>query len=145
MPDESQEVFSTNDVLIELRQARRTFQVFENAEKVVEYMIGLEQRQKDAEDVLAQVQVDIDDAKAKLDERIKTGETRAEDAERRAAEIDKQIEADRAKADQQIADAKAKLASDVEAVQQKIKDAKAELADLKKKIADAKKTLEGIK
>ncbi len=137
----AEEVFSTNDVLLELRQARRTFQVFEHAEKVVTYLQSLEQRQKDAEDFLAQVQANIDEAKAKLDERIKIGETRAEAAERRAADIEKSIASAQAASDKAIADAKAKLVMDVEGVQVALRTAKADLSDVRKKVSVARETL----
>lgn len=153
------EELSTNDAILELTQARRSFQIFENAEQVCRYLLTVEQKQKDAEAVLAKVQADADALTASLAERIRTGELRAEDAERRAAEIEKQIAEKVAKADQLIAEAKAQLTKEVEAAQQKVKAAKAELADLQKKItaakaeladllkkiADAKKTLEATK
>ena len=139
------EPISTSDALIELRQARRTFEVFANAEKVCEYLLTVEQRQRDAEQALADAQANLGKVSEELAERVKAGELRAEEAEQRAATIDKQIAEAQAKAEQSIADAKARLVKDVEAAQQKTKDAKAELADLKKKIADAKKTLETVK
>jgi chromosome segregation ATPase len=139
------EPISTSDALIELRQARRTFEVFANAEKVCEYLLSVEQRQRDAEQKLADLEASGLKVAEQIAERTRTAELRAEEIEQRAADTERQIADDQAKAEQSIADAKAKLAKDVEAAQQKIKDAKAELADLKKKIADAKKTLEGTK
>lgn len=138
------EEISTNDAILELTQARRTFQVFERAEQVCRYLLTVEQKQKMAEDALAKVQAQADDVKASLGERIRTAEIRAEDAERRAAETEKQIVDQQAKADQSILDAKAQLAKEVELAQQKLKDAKSELADLTKKIAVAKKTLAAL-
>ena len=139
------EPISTSDALIELRQARRTFEVFANAERVCEYLLSVEQRQRDAEQKLADAEAEGVKAADRITERIRTGELRAEEAEQRAAMVDKQIADAQAKSEQSIADAKAKLGKDVEAAQQKIKDAKAELADLKKKITDAKATLADLK
>lgn len=139
------EPISTSDALIELRQARRTFEVFANAEKVCEYLLSVEQRQRDAEQKLADAEAEGVKAVDRIAERIRAGELRAEEAEQRATTVDRQIADAQAKSEQSIADAKAKLASDVEAAQQKIKDAKAELADVKQKVADAKAELADTK
>ena len=139
------EPISTSDALIELRQARRTFEVFANAEKVCEYLLSVEQRQRDAEQKLADLEADRVKIADQIAERIKVGELRAEAAEQRAADIEKSIASAQAASDKAIADAKAKLVMDVEAAQQKIKDAKAELADMRQEVADAKAELADLK
>ncbi len=139
------EPISTSDALIELRQARRTFEVFANAEKVCEYLLTVEQRQREAEQKLADLEAEGVKAVDRIAERIRAGELRAEEAEQRATTVDRQIADAQAKSEQSISDAKAKLASDVEAAQQKIKDAKAELADVKQKVTDAKTELADLK
>ena len=135
------EPISTSDALIELRQARRTFEVFANAEKVCEYLLTVEQRQRDAEQKLADLEADRVKIADQIAERIKVGELRAEAAEQRAADIEKSIASAQAASDKAIADAKAKLVMDVEAAQQKIKDAKADLSDVRKKVSVARETL----
>lgn len=139
------EPISTSDALIELRQARRTFEVFANAEKVCEYLLSVEQRQRDAEQKLADAEAEGVKAVDRIAERIRAGELRAEEAEQRATTVDRQIADAQAASDKAIADAKAQLVADVEAAQQRIKDAKADLADLKKKIAAAKADLAELK
>ena len=83
------EPISTSDALIELRQARRTFEVFANAERVCEYLLSVEQRQRDAEQKLADAEAEGVKAADRITERIRTGELRAEEAEQRAAMVDK--------------------------------------------------------
>jgi len=139
------EPISTSDALIELRQARRTFEVFANAENVCEYLLSVEQRQRDAEQKLADAEAEGVKAVDRIAERIRAGELRAEEAEQRATTVDRQIADAQAASDKAIADAKAQLVADVEAAQQRIKDAKADLADLKKKIAAAKADLAELK
>lgn len=139
------EPISTSDALIELRQARRTFEVFANAEKVCEYLLTVEQRQRDAEQKLADLEADRVKIADQIAERIKVGELRAEAAEQRAADIEKSIASAQAASDKAIADAKAKLAKDVENAQQALREAKAELARLKLQIAEAKKVADGIR
>ena len=139
------EPISTSDALIELRQARRTFEVFANAEKVCEYLLSVEQRQRDAEQKLADAEAEGVKIADQIAERIKVGELRAEAAEQRAAEIDRQIASAQAASDKAIADAKAHLAKEVENAQQALRDAKAELARLKLQIAEAKKSAEGTR
>lgn len=139
------EPISTSDALIELRQARRTFEVFANAEKVCEYLLTVEQRQRDAEQKLADLEADSVKIADQIAERIKVGELRAEAAEQRAADIEQSIASAQAASDKAIADAKAKLAKDVENAQQALREAKEELARLKLQIAEAKKVADGIR
>ena len=135
------EPISTSDALIELRQARRTFEVFANAEKVCEYLLTVEQRQRDAEQKLADLEADSVKIADQIAERIKVGELRAEAAEQRAADIEKSIASAQAASDKSIADAKAKLVMDVEAVQVALRTAKADLSDVRKKVSVARETL----
>lgn len=139
------EPISTSDALIELRQARRTFEVFANAEKVCEYLLTVEQRQREAEQKLADLEADRVKIADQIAERIKVGELRAEAAEQRAADIEKSIASAQAASDKAIADAKAKLAKDVENAQQALREEKAELARLKLQIVEAKKVADGIR
>lgn len=99
------EPISTSDALIELRQARRTFEVFANAEKVCEYLLSVEQRQRDAEQKLADLEAEGVKVAEQIAERTRTAELRAEDVEQRAADLEKQITDEKAKAEQSIADA----------------------------------------
>lgn len=138
------EPISTSDALIELRQARRTYEVFANAEKVCEYLLTVEQRQRDAEQKLADIQAESVKVSDQLADRIKVGELRAEAAEQRAAEIDRQIASAQVASEKAIADAKAQLAKDVEAAQATLRAAKAELADVRKKVTVARETLEDL-
>lgn len=135
------EPISTSDALIELRQARRTFEVFANAEKVCEYLLTVEQRQRDAEQKLADLEADSVKIADQIAERIKVGELRAEAAEQRAADIEKSIASAQAASDKAIADAKAKLVMDVEAAQVALRTAKADLSDVRKKVSVARETL----
>ena len=135
------EPISTSDALIELRQARRTFEVFANAEKVCEYLLSVEQRQRDAEQKLADLEADSVKIADQIAERIKVGELRAEAAEQRAADIEKSIASAQAASDKAIADAKAKLVMDVEGVQVALRTAKADLSDVRKKVSVARETL----
>lgn len=135
------EPISTSDALIELRQARRTFEVFANAEKVCEYLLTVEQRQRDAEQKLADLEADRVKIADQIAERIKVGELRAEAAEQRAADIEKSIASAQAASDKAIADAKAKLVMDVEGVQVALRTAKADLSDVRKKVSVARETL----
>lgn len=135
------EPISTSDALIELRQARRTFEVFANAEKVCEYLLTVEQRQRDAEQKLADLEADSVKIADQIAERIKAGELRAEAAEQRAADIEKSIASAQAASDKAIADAKAKLVMDVEGVQVALRTAKADLSDVRKKVSVARETL----
>ena len=135
------EPISTSDALIELRQARRTFEVFANAEKVCEYLLTVEQRQRDAEQKLADLEADRVKIADQIAERIKAGELRAEAAEQRAADIEKSIASAQAASDKAIADAKAKLVMDVEGVQVALRTAKADLSDVRKKVSVARETL----
>lgn len=135
------EPISTSDALIELRQARRTFEVFANAEKVCEYLLTVEQRQRDAEQKLADLEADGVKIADQIAERIKVGELRAEAAEQRAADIEKSIASAQAASDKAIADAKAKLVMDVEGVQVALRTAKADLSDVRKKVSVARETL----
>lgn len=135
------EPISTSDALIELRQARRTFEVFANAEKVCEYLLTVEQRQRDAEQKLADLEADSVKIADQIAERIKVGELRAEAAEQRAADIEKSIASAQAASDKAIADAKAKLVMDVEGVQVALRTAKADLSDVRKKVSVARETL----
>lgn len=135
------EPISTSDALIELRQARRTFEVFANAEKVCEYLLTVEQRQRDAEQKLADLEADRVKIADQIAERIKAGELRAEAAEQRAADIEKSIASAQAASDKAIADAKAKLVMDVEVVQVALRTAKADLSDVRKKVSVARETL----
>ena len=135
------EPISTSDALIELRQARRTFEVFANAEKVCEYLLTVEQRQRDAEQKLADLEADSVKIADQIAERIKVGELRAEAAEQRAADIEKSIASAQAASDKAIADAKAKLVMDVEGAQVALRTAKADLSDVRKKVSVARETL----
>ena len=135
------EPISTSDALIELRQARRTYEVFANAEKVCEYLLTVEQRQRDAEQKLADLEADSVKIADQIAERIKVGELRAEAAEQRAADIEKSIASAQAASDKAIADAKAKLVMDVEAAQVALRTAKADLSDVRKKVSVARETL----
>jgi seryl-tRNA synthetase len=135
------EPISTSDALIELRQARRTYEVFANAEKVCEYLLTVEQRQRDAEQKLADLEADSVKIADQIAERIKVGELRAEAAEQRAADIEKSIASAQAASDKAIADAKAKLVMDVEGVQVALRTAKADLSDVRKKVSVARETL----
>lgn len=135
------EPISTSDALIELRQARRTFEVFANAEKVCEYLLTVEQRQRDAEQKLADLEADRVKIADQIAERIKAGELMAEAAEQRAADIEKSIASAQAASDKAIADAKAKLVMDVEGVQVALRTAKADLSDVRKKVSVARETL----
>lgn len=135
------EPISTSDALIELRQARRTFEVFANAEKVCEYLLTVEQRQREAEQKLADLEADRVKIADQIAERIKVGELRAEAAEQRAADIEKSIASAQAASDKAIADAKAKLVMDVEGVQVALRTAKADLSDVRKKVSVARETL----
>lgn len=135
------EPISTSDALIELRQARRTFEVFANAEKVCEYLLTVEQRQRDAEQKLADLEADGVKIADQIAERVKVGELRAEAAEQRAADIEKSIASAQAASDKAIADAKAKLVMDVEGVQVALRTAKADLSDVRKKVSVARETL----
>lgn len=135
------EPISTSDALIELRQARRTFEVFANAEKVCEYLLNVEQRQRDAEQRLADMEAEGVKAADQIADRIKVGELRAEAAEQRAADIEQSIASAQAASDKAIADAKAKLVMDVEGVQVALRTAKADLSDVRKKVSVARETL----
>ena len=139
------EPISTSDALIELRQARRTFEVFANAEKVCEYLLTVEQKQRDAEQKLADLEADGVKIADQIAERVKVGELRAEAAEQRAADIEKSIASAQAASDKAIADAKAQLAKDVENAQQALREAKEELARLNLQIAEVKKVADGIR
>lgn len=144
MADEEQlppQEFSTLDVVPELNQMIRTLRVFEHADKVVRYMLALDERMAAGEAKLKAQEAEINLKDRQLAERIKAGEIRAEEAEARAAKIERQLADKQAKADQEIAQAKTQLVKDVESAQAALKAAKTELSNVRRQITTAKETL----
>ena len=133
------EPISTQDFLIEVRQARRTFQAFEHGEKLAEYALTVEQKVRDGESRLAAIDVEAEVKLKQVADRITTGEERAETAERRAAALEKQIKERQQAADAALAKTTTQASDRVADAQKKVEAAKKELAALQKKIDDLKK------
>lgn len=142
MADETKEPeMTTNDVIVELEQGLRSFKAFEHAKQVVDYMLTIEARQKEAEERLAKTLADGDSADEALRVRIKIGEERAEAAERRAAAADKKVAEATTKADNIVLEAKRASTEMVIEAQAKVAESRKELTDLQKQVSDLKAKL----
>lgn len=138
------EPISTQDFLLEIRQARRTFQAFEHGEKLAEYALTIEQKVRDGEARLAAIDVESEVKLKQVADRITAGETRAETAEQRAADLEKKIATRQQQADAALAKTSTQSSDLVAAAQKKVEAAKKELAELQKKIDALKKANPGL-